>query len=101
MSKESWEGNYRRSFIFYTLENVFGVLRGLSEIMQLKNKIGSKEVEVASEIDKKVSALALDIIKCLFDALIGYARLKPSVLSESKVGLIGFITSLIGIYQLW
>lgn len=77
------------------------MLRGLSEILQLKGKIGSKEVETASEIDKKISALALDIIKCLFDALIGYARLNPSIISESKVGFIGFVTSLIGIYQLW
>lgn len=53
------------------------------------------------ETEDRISELTIDIIKNLLDALIGYARITPGTLSTGNIGLVGTITSVMGVYQVW
>ena len=46
-------------------------------------------------------ALIIDTIRVLADLVISYSFVKPGSVNNKTVGLLGTLTSAIGIYQLW
>ena len=93
--------HYSKSYKFYLMENVFGALKRLTDmlIMLFENKYEGQEVEF-SEATKLFKELAIDFIKCFLDVFVALHYLNGAV-SANKASVIGVITSLIGISQMW
>lgn len=47
------------------------------------------------------SELLIDTVRVVCDLVISYSFIKPGSVNGKTVGLLGTLTSLIGIYQLW
>lgn len=43
----------------------------------------------------------IDLSRCFFDFFVAYSFVKPGSLNGKTAGLLGTLTSLIGIYQMW
>jgi hypothetical protein len=84
---------------YRVFDHLFNLLKDIVEIVDLKSRPAPREEPDNRE--GRISQLSINIIKNLFDALISYSFLHPGTLSEGKMGLIGTVTSLIGVYQLW
>jgi hypothetical protein len=78
------------------LECLFSIVRDFGEVVQIKRSNAT-----AAETEAKMGELALDIIKNVLDALIGFSRLNRGTLGLGNMGMTGTATSLIGIYQVW
>lgn len=46
-------------------------------------------------------ALLIDFLRVLCDFVVSYSFIKPGSVNGKTVGLLGTLTSLIGIYQMW
>lgn len=46
-------------------------------------------------------ALLIDFVRVLCDFVVSYSFVRPGKVNGKTVGLLGTVTSLIGIYQMW
>jgi fructose-specific phosphotransferase system IIC component len=95
ISKDNLESNFKKSFKYWGLECIFSILANISELCVLKER------DMGETNEERINELAIDIIKNIFDAMIAYSTLKQGGLNPKNIGLLGTVTSLIGVYQLW
>ena len=100
ISKEQAIVNYPRSMKMYRLQNVFGALKNLCEIVVIFME-GTNEGEVLDmEMGAKIMrSKVIGVIKCILDIVIANYYLNPGEGKAKKTGIIGVITSIIGILQ--
>ena len=99
ISRDNWATNFNKSFKFRLLEHLFSLLKDVVEIVDLKSRPPLREESAQRE--GRIGELSISIIKNLLDALLSYSFVKPGILTEGRMGIIGTVTSAIGIYQLW
>ena len=96
ISKEALALHYPRSMKFYFLQNLMGVL---NNIISMAIKIyTSKDSGDVKKVVQAIKVYSFDLIKCLFDCLVALYYLKHN-LTANKIGILGVITSIMGIMQ--
>ncbi len=84
----------------YRLQNIFGALRSLAEIavMILEGKFQGELLDM-SKGQELIIGRAVDCLRCVLDIFVAnYYLCKPAG-GAARTGVIGVISSLIGIYQ--
>jgi hypothetical protein len=85
----------------YLLQNIFGFLRSITEISLLILE-GRYEGEIIDEEEKGVKIVknkAFVIIRNILDMFVATYYINRPAGKASRIGVVGVITSLIGIYQ--
>lgn len=96
ISKEALTLHYPRSMKFYFLQNLMGVL---NNIISMAIKIhSSKDSGDVKKVVQAIKVYSFDLIKCLFDCIVALYYLKHN-LPAGKIGILGVITSIMGIMQ--
>jgi hypothetical protein len=100
ISKDSVATYYPRSMQMYLLQNVMGVLRNISEIlvMFLEGKYEGEMVDGEKGL-RIIKSKAVDIIKNILDIFVALYYLRKPSGQAKRIGVIGVITSLIGVAQ--
>lgn len=100
IAKDNVLNNYSRSMKSYLLQNVFGVLRNFAEIavVILEGKYQGKMVDMESG-SKILKGKAVEIIRDILDIFVAHYYLNKPAGKAARIGVVGVITSLIGIAQ--
>lgn len=100
ISKESIAIHYPRSMRMYALQNFFGALRSLAEIvvMMMEGKYNGEMIDMESG-KKLIIGRLVDFVKCILDIFVANYYLKLPQGGAARTGVIGVITSVIGICQ--
>ena len=100
ISKESLAVYYPRSMRMYALQNFFGALRSLAEIavMMFEGKYNGEMIDMDSG-KKLIIGRLVDCVKCILDIFVAKYYLNMPKGAAARTGVIGVITSVIGICQ--
>lgn len=100
ISKETAVAYYPKSMKMYMLQNVFTALRSLVEIalIILEGKYEGEMIDMEKGT-KILKGKAVTIIRSILDIFVGHYYLNKPAGSAAKIGLIGVVTSIIGICQ--
>jgi hypothetical protein len=87
--------NFPRSMRFYFLQNLFGVLHNL---VQIVIELGKPAENKTKEIGKKFQSFLFDLIRCFIDCFVALYYWKGKY-TASKIGHLGVISSIMAIIQ--
>jgi hypothetical protein len=100
IGKDNVATSYPRSMWAYLLQNVFGVLRNLAEIavIFLEGSYNGESVDMDSG-SKILKGKAFEIIRNVLDIFVAHYYIHRPAGKAARIGVVGVITSLIGICQ--
>ena len=75
------------------------IFKGITKVKNLQEQNDDEKKQVLDDFYKRISECKADTWRCVFDIPCAFGLTKSNSVSSTKIGILGTISSVIGLYQ--